>query len=186
LNEFVSGINHPEVENMTNEEVETRVKGMFGDNAGKVLAAFCERAPSAKPFDVWSHIAASTVRENAIKQCRAKAAVGKAPAYLYWFTWQTPVLDGRPRAFHCAKLAFVFDNTDRCECMTGGGERARALGAKMSDAWIQFARTGNPSHSGIPEWKPFSAETVPTMIFDDAVELVNFPDWTEQASIAEA
>ena len=185
LNEFVSGINHPEVENMTNEEVETRVKGMFGENAPKVLAAFRERTPSAKPFDVWSHIAASTVRENAIKQCRAKAALGKAPAYLYWFTWQTPVLDGRPRAFHCAELSFVFDNTDRCECMTGGGPRARALAAKMSDAWIQFARSGNPSHAGIPEWKPFAAETVPTMMFDDTVQLVNYPDRGEQQSIAE-
>jgi len=186
LNEFVSGINHPEYETMTNDEVESRVKGMFGENAQKVLAAFRQHAPSAKPFDVWSHIAASTVRENAIKQCRAKAALGKAPAYLYWFRWQTPVLDGRPRAFHCAELAFVFDNTDRCECMTGGGPRARALAAKMSEAWIQFARTGNPNHAGIPEWKPFSAETVPTMVFDDAVQLVNYPDRDEQKSIAEA
>ena len=186
LNEFVNGINHPEVESMTNEDVETRVKGMFGENAPKVLAAFRERVPGAKPFDVWSHIAASTVRENAIKQCRAKTALGKAPAYLYWFTWQTPVLDGRPRAFHCAELAFVFDNTERCETMTGNGERARALAAKMSEAWIQFARTGNPSHAGIPAWTPFAAETVPTIIFDDEVRLVNYPDRGEQQSIAEA
>jgi para-nitrobenzyl esterase len=55
----------------------------------------------------------------------------------------------------------------------------------MSDAWIQFARSGNPSHAGIPEWKPFAAETVPTMMFDDTVQLVNYPDRGEQQSIAE-
>jgi len=185
LNEFVSGINHPEYESMTDADVETRVRGIFADKTPQILAAFRARTPQAKPFDVWSHIAASTVRENAIKQCKAKAALGKAPAYLYWFTWQTPVLDGRPRAFHCSEIAFAFDNTDRCENMTGGGPDARALGAKVSDAWIQFARTGNPSHPGIPSWKPFAADTVPTMIFDNKTELVLNPDGGEQKSIAE-
>ena len=70
--------------------------------------------------------------------------------------------------------------------MTGGGPRAHALAAKMSDAWIHFARTGKPSHPGIPDWKPFASESVPTMIFDDEVRLVDFPDRGEQKSIAES
>jgi para-nitrobenzyl esterase len=185
LNEFVSGINHPEYEAMTDAELEERVKGILADKAPQVLAAFRQRTPAAKPFDLWSHIAASTVRENAIKQCKAKAALGKAPAYLYWFTWQTPVLNGRPRAFHCAEIAFAFDNTDRCENMTGGGADARALASKVSEAWVHFARTGNPNHPGIPKWVEFSADTVPTMIFDNKTELVLNPDGGEQKSIAE-
>lgn len=185
LNEFVTGINHPEYELMTDAELEQKVRGMFADKTPQILAAFRERTPQAKPFDLWSHIAASTVREQAIKQCTAKAALGKAPAYLYWFTWQTPILDGRPRAFHCSEIAFVFDNTDRCENMTGGGADARALGAKASEAWIHFARTGSPNHPAIPQWTEFSPATVPTMIFDNKTELVKSPDGGEQKSIAE-
>jgi para-nitrobenzyl esterase len=186
LNEFVTAINHPEYESMTDAEVEQRVHGMFADKTPAILAAFRQRTPAAKPFDLWSHIAASTVRENAIKQCKAKAALGKAPAYLYWFTWQTPILDGRPRAFHCSEIAFAFDNTDRCENMTGGGPDARALAAKVSEAWIHFARTGNPNHPGIPHWSEFAPDSVPTMIFDNKCDAVNNPDGGEQASIAEA
>jgi para-nitrobenzyl esterase len=186
LNEFVTGINHPEYEQMTDAEVAQKVEGLFPGKSTTIIAAFKHRTPNAKPFDIWSHIAASTVRENAIKQCTAKAALGKAPAYLYWFTWQTPILDGRPRAFHCAEIAFAFNNTDRCENMTGGGEDARALAANVSDAWIYFARTGNPSHPGIPKWTAFSPETVATMIFDNKTELVNNPDGGEQASIKDA
>jgi para-nitrobenzyl esterase len=185
LNEFVSAINHPEYESMTDAELEQRVHGLFGDKTPAILAAFRKRTPAAKPFDLWSHIAASTVRENAIKQCKAKAALGKAPAYLYWFTWQTPILGGRPRAFHCSEIAFAFDNTDRCESMTGGGPDARALAAKVSEAWIHFARTGNPNHPGIPHWAEFTPDTVPTMIFDNKTDAVNNPDDGEQASIAE-
>ncbi len=186
LNEFVTATNHPEYEEMTDAEVAQKVEGLFPGKSATIIAAFRQRTPAAKPFDIWSHIGASTVRENAIKQCTAKAALGKAPAYLYWFTWQTPVLDGRPRAFHCSEIAFAFDNTDRCENMTGGGADARALAANVSEAWIHFARTGNPNHPGIPHWAEFSPATVPTMIFDNKAEALNNPDAGELKSIADA
>lgn len=136
--------------------------------------------PKARPFELYSIIMASSVLGNAVKQAGLKAALGKAPAYLYWFTWQTPVLDGRPMAFHCAELSFCFDNTDRCEAMTGGGERARALGARMSDAWIAFARKGDPNHPSLPRWAPYAARSGQTMIFDDRCELKNDPDGAER------
>ena len=79
-------------------------------------------------------------------------------------------------AFHCAELSFCFDQTDKCETMTGGGPRPRALATKVSQAWINFARNGSPNHSGLPNWPAFNAETVPTMIFDDECKLSNDPD----------
>jgi para-nitrobenzyl esterase len=183
LNEFVTAINHPEYEGMTAAELENRVSAMFGGQAPEVLAAFRQRTPTASPFDLWSHIAASSVREAAIAQATAKAAQSGAPAYLYWFTWQTPVLNGRPRAFHCSEIAFAFNNTDRCETMTGGGADARALAEIVSDAWIHFARSGNPDHPKMPHWTAFSVEQVPTMIFDNHTQLINNPDGGEQRSI---
>ena len=186
LNEFVTAINHPEYENLGHAELAERVRTIYGERAPVVIEAFKQRTPKASPFDLWSRIAAGGVRESAMNQARLKSAQGSAPAYLYWFTWQTPVLNGRPRAFHCAELPFVFDNTDRCETMTGGGADARALGALMSDAWIQFARTGNPNHPGMPHWEKFDPEKMPTMIFDNKSECVNGPDAREQKSIADS
>ena len=186
LNEFVTAINHPEFEAMSEADLEARVRGIYGEKTMKVIAAFRRRTPRAKPFDLWSRIAASGVRGSAIEQAKRKAAQGSAPAYLYWFTWQTPILSGRPRAFHCAEIAFVFDNTDRCETMTGGGADARALAGKMCDAWIQFARTGNPNHPQLPRWPAFSPETIPTMIFDNPPRLEMNPDGAEQRSVAES
>ena len=183
LNEFVSAIDHPEYEDMTESQLEERVRQLYRDRTSAVLAAFRRRTPNAKPFDLYSRIGAASVRASAIKQALAQSAAGRAKVYLYWFTWQTPILDGRPRAFHCAELPFVFDNTDRCETMTGGGPQARTLAGVMSSAWSHFARTGDPNHPQMPRWDPVSKSALPTMIFDNKSECVISPDAEEQASV---
>jgi para-nitrobenzyl esterase len=184
LNEFVTAIDHPEYELMGQAQLEKQVAEVYGEHAPQVLAAFRERTPHAKPFDLWSRIAVAPFRFNAIKQAQAKAAQGKAPAYLYWFTWQTPILSGRPRAFHCSEIAFVFDNAERCDSMTGGGPAARSLAANMSDAWLRFARTGDPNHPNLPHWPSVTTAHVPTMIFDHPPQMLVDPDAAEQHSIA--
>lgn len=176
LNEFVNGIGNPEAFSMTHEQLSERLKPLCGGREREAIELARSLFPNDNPFQLYSIISVSSVRGSAVKQATLKAAQAKAPAYNYWFQWQTPILDGRPMAFHCSELSFCFDNTDRCETMTGGGERARSLGAKISDAWIRFARTGNPSHEGLPEWPAFTAENVPTMIFDDRCKVENNPD----------
>jgi para-nitrobenzyl esterase len=186
LNEFLNGVGHPEYEVMTIDEVKKRVGDMYGDRSGQIIEVFQQAHPKEKPFDILSRIAASSVRQAAVNQCERKAAQSAAPAYLYWFTWKTPVLDRRPRAFHCAELAFCFDNTERCENMTGNGAEARHLAGQVSDAWIHFARTGNPNHSGLPSWPAFRAEKCSTMIFDSPSEMKNNPDTAERKATDQA
>lgn len=183
-NEFATAINHPEYEAMTLDDLRGRLGAMFPGRAEAVLAAFRARTPHASPFDLWSRIASAPVRAAAIRQATSKAAQRRAPAYLYWFEWQTKVLDGRPRAFHCAEIPFVFANAERCDHMTGGGPRAAALEARIADAWIAFARTGNPNHAGLPAWHPYDATTQATMLFDDRCRLAEGIDRAEQASVA--
>jgi para-nitrobenzyl esterase len=73
---------------------------------------------------------------------------------------------------HCIELPFVFNNVERCQEMTGGGKEAIALAAKMSDAWINFARTGNPNHKGLPVWPKYDAAKTATMHFDNKCEVL--------------
>jgi len=186
LNEFAGGINNPNVDALTENELAERVKAMYGERSGQIVAAFRKANPKAKPFDILSFISTVPTRHNAVTQAELKAAQSAAPAYLYLFTWQTPVLDGRPRAFHCAELAFCFDNIDRCVNMTGGGPEARALATKMSEAWIAFARKGDPNHPGLPKWPAFTADKGATMIFDNKCEVKNDPDGPERRAVTMA
>jgi para-nitrobenzyl esterase len=43
------------------------------------------------------------------------------------------------------------------------------------DAWIAFARTGNPNHSNIPEWPEYDTEKRATMMMGKECEVVNAP-----------
>jgi para-nitrobenzyl esterase len=65
------------------------------------------------------------------------------------------------------ELPFVFNNIARCEEMTGGTKEAYLLSDKMSSAWINFARNGNPNHSGLPNWTAYNAQNTSTMFFDN-------------------
>jgi para-nitrobenzyl esterase len=184
LNEFANGMNNPDFKRMTEEELALKTGAIYAGRAKDIIAAFRQHTPQALPCDLWSRIASAPIRQAAVNQAAAKAALNAAPAYLYWFTWQTPIFDGRPQAFHCAELPFVFDNTDRCATMTGGGPDARALAGKVADAWISFARSGDPNHKGIPSWPEFSPKTVPTLMLDNEVRVELNPDALELESIA--
>ena len=178
LNEFANSVQagDPSLDDMSIDEARKRLTAQRSDKADQLLDLFRRKYPKATPYELFSRISGMTARQNAVVQAERKAALGAAPAYLYWFQWQTPILDGRPRAFHCAELPFVFYNTDRCASMTGGGADARELAAKISDAWIAFARSGNPNHKGLPKWPAFNAAQCPTMIFDSACAVENGPD----------
>ena len=73
-----------------------------------------------------------------------------APVYVYYFTWKSPVHDGKLKAFHTLEIPFVLDNVDEAKSMTGSGADRYPLQEKMSGAWAAFARTGNPNHKGLP------------------------------------
>ena len=181
LNEFVSGIINPKLETVT-ESILTEFAAKFGDPE-RVVSAYRRENPQAKPADLLSLISTAPMRRDAVLQAQRKAALGAAPAYLYLFAWKTPVLDGRPRAFHGSDLAFVFDNVDRCENMTGGVPEAHDLAAKVSEAWISFARNGDPNHRGLPKWPVYRDAVRATMVFDNHCKVVDNYDREELLAI---
>ena len=103
-------------------------------------------------------------RIDSIKQAERHVASG-APAYLYLFTWESPMAGGSLKAAHSVEVSLVFDNLAR-DPSARADEKAQLVADAMSEAWLAFARTGNPNHAGLPRWPIYNSDRRPTMIFN--------------------
>jgi para-nitrobenzyl esterase len=97
--------------------------------------------------------------------------------YMYLFTWPSPFMGGSLGSCHITEIPFVFGMTDLpfWKIFSGSGEEEKKLSEKMMDAWISFARTGNPNHDGIPEWPKYEVEKRGTMLLGKEIKIVNDP-----------
>jgi len=166
-NEFIASLwGDIPMRNASLEEVNNYIEDKYGDKSTDYIKAVKQAYPNdAKPTDL---IDIDLIfRPSSVKQAKIKSAHSNAPVYAYMFTWQSPVFDGIYKAIHCMELPFVFNNISLCKEMTGGGKEAYILANKVSRAWINFARFGDPNHDGLPEWKPYSEEKGTTMFFDN-------------------
>jgi len=122
-------------------------------------------------------------RPGVVTEAELKAAQ-KAPVYMYYFTWRSPVRDGKLKTFHTLEIPFVTANVDNATSMTGTGQDRYALEDKMSAAWAAFARTGNPNHKGLPNWPRFNTTQRATMILNNECKVVNDPNGEERKALA--
>ena len=141
--------------------------------------------PNVTNIDVALIVESDTrFRPGVLAQAERKSAQ-PAPVYMYYFTWRSPVHEGKLKAFHTLEIPFVTANVDRAPSMTGMGQDRYALEDKMSTAWTEFARTGDPNHAGLPHWPAFNPTERATMIFNNECMVVNDPNGAERKALAE-
>jgi para-nitrobenzyl esterase len=156
--------------------LEARARMLFADKTPEMIAAYRTAEPRATPSELY-FLMVSDQRYCVpmMEIAKRRAALGGAPVYFYYFSWETPVLGGKLRSPHALEISFVFDNTELSSRFTGGGPRAAALGAKLSTAWIAFARTGKPTAAGLPEWTPYDGERRATLVINDESRMADDP-----------
>jgi para-nitrobenzyl esterase len=157
-------------------------------DALRLIALYRSHRPNATPGDLAAIMAGdhSMLRWSSHAIAARKFAQRAAPVYLYSFAWRSPVREGKLRSMHGMELPFVFAHPDLVQFMTGTGGDRYELARQMSGAWAAFARTGNPNHTGIPHWAPWSPERWPTMVFDREVRAVDDPWGDERRAMAAA
>jgi para-nitrobenzyl esterase len=153
-----------------------QVKKLIGDQSDEMVDLYHKCNPGASPTDVYFLIASDySYGAKTMKIAERRAALGKGPVYLYYFAWESPVQNGILKSPHNIEWPFAFDNVKICANLTGGGQEAMALADKVSDAWIAFARTGNPNTPKLPFWPEFNANDRATMVIDNSSKIVNDP-----------
>ena len=170
IHEFSMSTYVPQLRTATKEAAMEYLRATrFGDRTDEFVAIFEKTYPDYQPKDLFD--TDITFRPGTIAQANVKVAQQGAPVYMYMFTWESPVMDGILRSTHCMEIPFVFNNADLHASMTGGGKEAVELADKMSQAWINFARTGDPNAEGLPQWPAYNPEEGAMMIFDNRCEV---------------
>jgi para-nitrobenzyl esterase len=158
---WLIGERNPATFTLDEEGMRSRLLASLGIPAADVdelIAIYRKARPSAGPSDIFFEISSDrTTRMNAIAQAERKAKLSKAPAYMYYFAYDTPMDGGKYRAFHTAELPLVlrlvrYPNSDQ-------------VSRQLAGAWASFARNGNPNHGGMPKWSPYTPEQRATMVF---------------------
>lgn len=156
--------------NTTETQAIEAVRKVYANKTDAYIAAVKKAYPTVQPSGYLDYDL--TYRPGAVRFANAKSALNSAPVYVYLFDWQSPVMDGKFKAVHCMEIPFVFSNIARCEEMTGGTKEAYALSEKMSQAWINFAKTGNPNHKGLPNWPAYNSSNTATMHFNNECKVM--------------
>jgi para-nitrobenzyl esterase len=164
----------PSAPKMTDEDLQKRAKTLFGDAAPRVVDLYRKSHPGLNPYDLFVLISTDyPTGVGSIRLAERKAASGKAPVYLYNFNWETPVAG--LKSPHTLEIPFVFNNIAIAKPLVGDGADARALADKVCDAWVAFARTGDPSTPALPKWLPFTEADRCTMLFNNESKVEQDP-----------
>ncbi len=117
--------------------------------------------------DLDRHLAMETDYRYAVPAvCLAERLPGRA--WLYRFSWRTPVLDGVLGACHTLELPFVFETHHDVPTLVGD-RPPDGLAATVHGAWVRFARTGDPG------WPRYERERRAVMDFDVESRVVDDP-----------
>lgn len=178
--------NEPGVDELTWQELPERLLPQLHVDIQPeyVIAEYRKLYPQYSPTEVF--FAATTAGRSwrgAVIEAELRAAQG-SPVHAYQLNYRSPLENGRFGAMHGMDIPLVFDNIAQPGSLSGKDANAQKAADQMSEAFIAFARTGDPAHAGIPEWKPYELPFRSTMVFDVKSELINDPRGEERKLFA--
>jgi para-nitrobenzyl esterase len=134
----------------TVDDFQASVRKRYGDAAGQLLSLY----PVKTEDDVyWSEISIRTEARmglGARLQLRGMFTV-PAKAYEYHFSHLPEVVrDPKRGVSHASELVYVFGTLPPT-----ADPASRQMSEAMMNYWTQFAKTGDPNQSGLPQWPAF-------------------------------
>jgi para-nitrobenzyl esterase len=135
------------------------------------------RGDPASPADIFT--ALETDRVFRIPGVRLASIQGRREprVFSYLFTWRSPAMGGALGSCHALELGFVFgtNHLPGMSAFSGTGAAAEKLATQMQDAWLAFARSGDPSCASVGNWAAYTEARRATMVFGETTKLEDAP-----------
>ena len=132
-----------------------------GDSLADQALATYERAagPHARdPSERWAAFQGDRVFHYPATRLADVQADQQPKTYAYLFEWAPPLVGRTLGSCHGIELPFVFGGVrtmlGRAGLLANPG--AQRLCTRIQDAWLAFARLGEPGHVDLPEWPAYS------------------------------
>ncbi len=137
-----------------------------------LIEVFKKTHPKKNKGQLFSAILTSyQAQMPAIRYANAHAKLG-IKTYMYEFAWPSSYQNGEYGAYHGLELPFVFNNLKNLtgeRGMLGPKGAPQSLADKTQDAWVQFAKTGNPG------WESYTPTERKTMLINESWQLQTNP-----------
>ena len=160
---------------LTLDQAKERLAKSYGERTNQYIELFAKTYPDYTPQDLLS--IDTVFRPFTIMAADARVKQANAPLYAYFLAWKSPVDGATKGSFHGLDVPLAFNNVDLKPDWTGTSKESYEIADKMSSAWLNFAKTGNPNVIGkLPEWKPYNVQNGTTMYFDKQCRIVNNHD----------
>jgi para-nitrobenzyl esterase len=145
----------------TPAHLEERLESIFPGHAKEAMKLY----PATNDAEA-KHQAQELARDRGVgyamwKWLQLQGSTGHAETFRYRFDRARPMPPGStgdltPRAFHSAEIEYVFSVLPKRD--TPWPAEDRRISELMSTYWANFAKTGNPNGSGLPQWPAYNGK----------------------------
>lgn len=157
---------------MSEQQMRKRMKKSFtidDDKITRIMHAYRQDQPNMTPYDIFVAVASDVQFRLPLEKAAAikSSAPNQAPVYLYQFAWGIPALNGVLGSPHAVDIPFVFGTLDSAKEMIGNDSAgAQITSLDMMNAFINFAKTGNPNNERLPNWPAYNAHNQSVMVLN--------------------
>ena len=154
---------------VTFEQARTELQRTFGDETDAYISAFMEAYPNKSlewlPQDLlcidWLFRPKTIITADAIGGKR------NADTYVYMYTVTESDNRGNKGSAHGSELKYCFNVLHHYgnQLSQTTIEENKPWAETLSSVWAQFAHTGNPNTTGLPDWQPYTKENGELMEF---------------------
>jgi para-nitrobenzyl esterase len=167
----------PAVRTLDDSALLKRIGAAVGEAAGAIVESYRSARASRGELTTAPELfmAIETDRIFRIPATRLAEAQGRHEprVFNYIFTWKSPI--SILGACHAIELGFVFGTHQMIAMLCGSGPAVDALAQKTGDAWLAFARTGNPACESLGAWPAFDASGRAAMLLGAECKIEHAP-----------
>jgi len=158
----------------------SKLEAQYGSDTKLIIETYRKAMPKASATDIYVAISSITMMGlGSVEIAEKKAAQSGAPVYLYQFGYKSemkvPGTDYPMGTPHAMDITFKFNNETPKNApgfLSGNRPDRFVASHKMAELWTNFAMTGKPTATDVPEWPEYNLETRPSMRIDTNCKVI--------------